>query len=239
MSNGYSVGQDALYPAVVALFAVVTTALPAAFGQPLLLHVLQTLALTLLLGIALRSGSFQAGMRTLAVWIGVQALLMAMITFFFGDQAARAIPGGFDLGAAMIEWLYTANPLPNGIAAAPVARTIEFLGITIGSLLTGGLIGGWFLTGAVNQAAFISGTLLASLDQDVSFLVAFLPWSILVIAGYAGLLVCCAAPVWRSDWSVIRFQGRCRPILLAALALLIAGLLSELLLPDAWRALFV
>jgi hypothetical protein len=70
-------------------------------------------------------------------------------------------------------------------------------------------------------------------------LIAGLPlWTLLRLAGYAGFVVLLAEPLFTGNWTLRHYLGERRTLLLASTALLVAGLLLELILPGAWRRLF-
>ncbi len=239
MQAEHSIARDPIFLVVTGCFALLTTALPAAFGQPWLMAGLQTAVLTILLGVALRSGSATSAVSTLAVWVLAQALIIMLLTYFFGDQVERAIRDGFALRAGTIEWLYTDAALPFEVQAAPMRRLWEFAGVTLGSIITGGLIGVWTLLETVNRSAFAAGALLSSLTDEVPFPVALFPWSFLRTAGYIGIVAVCAEPMWTGNWSLTRIWRERRKMILISLGLLLAALLLERFFASGWRALFV
>ncbi len=105
----------------------------------------------------------------------------------------------------------------------------------LGSLATGGLIGAFFLVRAVNFAAFGMGGLLAA---DVSSLAALPIWTLIKLAGYAGLFVLLSRPLLIKDFSATTLFNQNRRLLLISAGLMIGGLLLELFLPGLWSVWF-
>jgi hypothetical protein len=239
MQAEHSIARDPIFLVVAGCFALLTTALPAVFGHPWLLVGLQTAVLTILLGVALRSGSMTPAVQTLVVWSVAQAFIVILLTYFFADQVERAIRDGFALRTGTVEWLYTDAVVPFDIQAAPMRRVWEFAGVTLGSIVTGGLVGVWTLLETVNRSAFAAGALLSSLTDEVAFPVAFFPWSILRTAGYLGIVAVCAEPMWTGNWSLARIWRERRMMIIISLGILLVALLFERFFAAGWRALFV
>ncbi len=244
MNSEYSVARDPLFLAAVGVFAILTTVIPAFFGQAFLLILLQSVTLTILLGVALRTGSaggadaMVATFRMLVLWVLIQAFVIGGLAYAAGDRVDGAIRDGFDLSTATLEWLYTDVAYPGTEQTTPLARLIAFLAVTAGSYVSGGLIGVWTLLQTVNQTAFVSGRLVANLDQGVSVLVVFFPWAMLRIAAYIGFVALFAEPLWTGNWSPVRIWTERRTLLLTSFGLLILALVLEYALPGPWRGLF-
>ena len=119
-----------------------------------------------------------------------------------------------------------------------MARIVELLGVTLGSLLSVGLIGIWFLVRALNLAAFNTGVLLVVSDKPLAFLEAIPFWSLLRIGGYAGFVILLAEPLLTSNWNPLFYLRERRRLLLVSIILTLVGLLLEVILPDFWRTLF-
>lgn len=237
MSSKESITNDPIFYIVAAIFALLTTALPAGQGQTALLPLLQTLgffAFTLML---IRAGNTERALWMALLWLAIQFAAVLVITWLLPDQAERAIRDGFDRRVALLEWFYAASPQPDSWQTRPGARVLEVAGVILGSLFTGGLVGSWFLMRATNLAAFYSGALIAAPATPLVLIAALLPWTLLRLAGYAGLVIVLAEPLLTGNWSpghYVRERGRWLQI---AAGLLVAGLLLEWFLPGAWRAL--
>ncbi len=103
---------------------------------------------------------------------------------------------GWEHAAYYSEWYYANSVLPASFADQPIMSLIEIVGITLGSLLTGGLVGAWFLLRLANLAAFSATMLLTTLGSPVLLPIALPIWSILQIVGGGGLVVLLAAPIY-------------------------------------------
>ena len=228
--SSYNLTRDPIFLITAAFFAILTTAMPAFMGQVRTMPLLQTAALVVFLAISLRKGGIGAALMLMAIWLVVQIALLALMADLFMDQVERSIPAGFDLRTGLAAWLYAGAPLPNGPASAPVARLVEIASITAGTLITGGLLGVWFLMKATNQAGFSLGVFLSGLPQGGTLPFTFLLWTGLRLAGYASLVALLAEPLWTQNWSFnfyVKQRGR---FFLIAIALVLAGLILEILL---------
>jgi hypothetical protein len=234
MPDSYSLTRDPVYYITVAFFAFLTTLLPALLGQPRFLPFSQALSLTIFVALALRKGHLRGALNVLALWLSVQFVLLFVLAFLFGGLVERAIPDGFVYRGTIANWFFGDEPYPGGLLTEPLRRLGEVVGILAGSLLTGGLVGNWFLVRAVNLAAFGSGALLSVLMQPGLILFAIPVWALVRIAGYAGLVLLCAEPLLTSNWSPSFYWTQRRSLLLVSVSLLLAGLLLELILPSIW-----
>lgn len=233
----YSLVQDPLFLITVAAFALITTGFPAALGQFRFMPLIQTIALTAFLSLAVRRGRLRAAYSILGIWIFVQFTSILTLTLIRPAQLERAIVEGFSHRQGLLEWIYTASAYPSGLAANPVAYIVEFMGIVIGGLVTAGLVGIWFLMRLINLTAYSIGTLTPVAEGTLALLVPLLLWHILRIVGYAALMPLVATPALSGVWSpTIYWQTHRRPILFG-LALVIAGILLELLAAPLWPAL--
>jgi len=225
----YNLTRDPLFLITAGLFALLTTAMPAFMGQVKTMPLLQTVALMVFLAITLRRGSIKTALILMGVWLAVQIVALALMTGFFINQVERSIPHGFDLRTGLAAWLYAGAALPRGPASEPMARGVEIAGIMAGALLTGGLLGVWFLMQAANQAGFSIGVFLAGFFHGGTLPPLFLFWTGLRIAGYAGLVALLAEPLWTKNWSFnfyVKSRGR---LFLIAFAFVLAGLALEIL----------
>ncbi|MCC6166241.1 MAG: hypothetical protein IT329_03350 [Caldilineaceae bacterium] len=231
MQEPYSLTRDPLYYFTAGFFVILTTALPALLGQPRFLPLNQALALTVFIAIPLRKNHLRGAVNVMALWLLLQYALITLLTWSFGDYVERAIDDGFVYRGELASWFYGGAALPGGLHATPIARLIEILGIILGSLLTAGLVGAWFLVRAVNFAGFGTGALLASLDTPALILLVIPLWSLVRIAGYAGLVILLAEPLLANRSSISHILTHRRKLLMLSLGLVIAGLLLELILP--------
>ncbi len=240
MAKRYTLAQDPIFYVTVFLFAVLTTALPALIGQPTFLLVAQTLALFTFMIIPLHQRLLRQTILVLGLWLVTQFIVFLAATVLAEQRTQLAIPHGFAYGMAYIEWFYQiAGAIrPDSFAAQPVARLVELIAITFGSLASVGLIGIWFLVRALNQAAFNMGVLLVVSDTPFAILEAIPFWSLLRISGYAGLVLLLAEPLLTSNWNPFYYLRERRRLLVISILLTLVGLLLEVILPDFWRTLF-
>lgn len=237
MSSNYSITNDPIFYIVAAIFALLTTALPAGLGQMTLLPLLQTLGFFVFLLMLIRAGNLQRAPRMVLIWIVIQFAAILLLSWLLPQQAEQAIQDGFNRRVTLLEWFYAASPLPDSWQTRPLARVLEVLAILLGSLFTGGLVGSWVLMRAVNLAAYYSGALVAAPATPLVLIAALLPWMLLRLAGYAGMVVLLAEPLLTGNWSPAYYARERGRWLQIAAGLLLIGLLMELLLPNLWRAL--
>lgn len=233
----YSVTRDPLFLITVAFFVPLTTVIPAIMGQPQLMPLMQSLALTLFLAIALRNRDMRQALFVVTIWVVLQLMSMALLGALAPTQVEQAVPDGFALRTGLVEWIYTSAPAPGLLQASPMVRLLEIIAVIGGALLTGGLIGAWVLVRTVNQVGFSVGILLTGLE-DISVLVATIPWTLLRISGYAGLVALFAEPLWSRNWSPKFYIEQRKKLALVAVALLLASIILEAFLPGIWPSLF-
>jgi hypothetical protein len=238
MQKSTSLLHDPLFYITLGFFALLTTGLAAAMGQPRFLPLSQTVALFVFLWMALRQSSVREALWILAIWLVVQIATMILVTRFAPGQVEQAIGNGFFYRMDFLAWFYAGDELPASLTTQPVARLIELAGVLLGSLVTGGLLGVWFLVRAANLAAYSAGALWQS-SGFVGYLFAGLPlWTVLRLAGYASFVALLAEPLLTGRWSPGAHLQRRRNLLLIAAGLLLLGLLLELILPGLWRTIF-
>jgi hypothetical protein len=233
----YHLSRDPVFFATVAFFALLTTGLSSVLGQLRFLPLVQALAITLLLLIPLRRRDLRSALVTVFIWLPVAMVTVFAVTWYDPVAMERTFEDGFLYRAAFAEWYYANGPLPASFVSQPLASLVEIAGIALGSLLTGGLVGAWFLMRVANLAAFSAASLLLTLENPLLIVVALPPWSILQIAGGGGLLVLLAEPLasGRLAAGVRDLGGRRRLPLLIFGGLFVLGLLLELVLPPVWH----
>jgi len=235
MQRAYQVTSDPLYYVMGAFFALFTTVFPAVMGMPRFLPVSQALVLTIFVTVPLRQGRARHAAAMLALWIALQIIVMSVLSRMLPTRVESALPGGFALHAALLEWAFGAGPLPQNLAAQPLTRLGAFFGMTLGSYATGGLIGFWLLVQAANLAGFTFGSLAATFGGPLGFLVSLPVWSLVRIAAYGGLVVPLAEPLLIGDWSLRSAWQRRRKMLAVSLALLLLSVTLELVMPPLWQ----
>ena len=233
----YSLVHDPIFYITVGFFALLTTGLPAALGQPNFLPSIQTLALFIFLLIPLRKGLMREALLVLAVWLTLQFVLMVVLTWLMQANIERAFHGGFQYRTDTITWLYgvAGAERPDNFTTQPVARVIELLGILVGSVISGGLIGLWFLVKSVNLAAYGMGIWLLAIGRGIGLLLALPLWTLFRLGGYAGFVALLGEPLLTGNWQLPYYWHTRRGLALRAGALLLIGLLLELFLPNLWR----
>ncbi len=235
MERAYQLSRDPAYFLMAVFFALLTTGLPAVLGQPRFLPLNQAVVLTIFVAIAVRRGDIRSGLAIVYLWLGVSMALLMVLTWFVPEQMEQAIDNGFMQRAMTSEWYFARSPLPAGIVEQPLAGIVEIAGILLGSLLTGGLVGAWFLMRMANLAAFSAGHLLGIFGNPLLIFIALPVWSILEIIGAGGLVVVLAEPLLSGRFALGSwFQRRKR--LLALFGMIFGlGLLAEAVLPAFWH----
>lgn len=237
MAERYTLIHDPLFYITVGFFALLTTGFPAIIGQPLFMPLIQTLVLFIFLSIPVRQRLLPQALLVMGVWYVVQALTMLSLTLFFANYVQYAFADGFTYSMQYAEWFYSVPDVlrPDSFAAQPVGRTVELLGILLGTLLSGGVIGIWFFVRALNLTIFSMGGLMLVMENSAALLAALPLWGILRTLGYAGAVVLLAEPLLTGNWNPFYYWRNRRQLIIATSALVVAGLLLEFLLPDFWR----
>jgi hypothetical protein len=237
MPKAYSLLSDPLFYIMLGFFALLTTVLAAGLGQPRFLPISQSIVLFAFLTVALRRGLVRPALYTVGLWLIVQIGAMIGTTMFAPQQSEQAIADGFAYRTSLNAWLYGVEALPAGLVVAPRDRLFEIVGILVGSLVSGGLVGLWFLMRAVNLVAYGAGALWQQTGSLTGLLAGLPLWSLLRLAGYAGFVILLAEPFFTGNWRLHHYWTERRRLLLASTLLLILGLLLELILPGVWRTL--
>jgi hypothetical protein len=222
--------HDPVYYITVALFALLTTALPTLMGLPNLLPIIQAVTLTVFIAMPLRQHNPHGAVRTVIIWLPLQFLTITLMTVMAGGLVEQAIHDGFLYRGAISAWLYGSGPLPGALSTDPFAPLRELAGVVLGGLATAGLVGAWFLVRIVNVAAYGTGILLHTLE-DGAFWRTLPYWTLLRVAGLAGLLTLSAEPLLTSQWSPAFYWQARRQMIIVAITLVVVGLLLELFLP--------
>lgn len=234
----YSLLSDPLYYGAVVFFAGLTTALPALLGAPWFLVLAQTLALWLLLLVPLRRNAARHVVIVLATWVAVQSAAAFVLSLAAPNRLEMAVGNGFHYREEMLAWLYAGTPLPASWFSQPLLHLLEVVGVTVGALVSGGLVGVGFLMRAVNRYAFGAAALVDSAGGMAGVMAALQPWAFLRIAGYVGLLPLLALVGFTGEWLPGRWSPKRRKLLIISAALLLVGLVFELFLPARWATWF-
>ena len=232
----YDLTTDPLFYITFGFFAILTTLLPAALGQATFLPIVQTVAVTIFVAIPLRRGRVDRGILVLVVWLALQLLAMIVGTALLPLVFERAIHDGFAYHRALLEWSVTGQLLPGWLLQSPLSRIGEIVGVLLGSLLSAGLVGLWFLMRAVNQFGYAAGRLAH--EGAPGLFLGLMPWRLVTFAGYAGFIALLAQPLLNNNWSPVFYLTKQRRLVLASATLIALGLLLELILPGLWRSLW-
>ncbi len=241
MEKEYNLSRDPVYFAMVGFFALLTTGFPLVLGQFRFLPLVQALALAVFLLIPLRRRDLRSALIVVFLWLALTMVTVFALTWFDAMRTERAFEDGFNYRAAFAEWYYANNaqssPLPASFATQPLVSVVEILGIVLGSLLTAGFVGAWFLMKMANLAAFGAATLGHTLPNPLQVVFAMPLWSIFQIIGAGGLLVLLAEPLASGRFGAgLREFGRSRRLpLLVFGGMFVLGILLELLLPPFWH----
>jgi hypothetical protein len=231
----YQLTRDPVFYLMAAFFAFLTTGLSAVLGQFRFMPISQTVILTIFLAIAVRRRDLRGTLTVVFLWLALSMLVLLMLMWVAPDQIERAFADGFMHRAQVSEWYFARSPLPASFATQPAASMLEVIGVTLGALLTGGLVGVWFLVQMANLAAFSAGHLLGILGNPLWIVVALPVWSILQLIGAGGLVAVCAEPLLADRFALGAWFQRRRRWLAWFGALYAAGLLAEWLLPAFWH----
>jgi len=238
MQKEYRLVNDPLFYIMLVFFALLTTALPASLGQPRFLPVAQTMALFGFLLVPMRQRLIHQALWVMVIWLIVQCAVISILTWLVPLPIEQAIGNGFFYREAYLQWFFGRGLLPNGLAMQPTNRIIELVGITLGSLVSGGLVGLWFFVNAINLTGFSIGSLVAPLGGFAHLLGALPLWTLARLVGYACAVVGLAEPLLTRNWAARYYATARRQLMLAAIGLIALGLLLELILPGTWRAFF-
>lgn len=229
MNSEYSPTSDPLFYMSVGLFALLTTALPAFMGLARLMPIMQALALGAFVMLAVRRGETRHAVWVMAVWLVVQFTLVALLAWVMTERMESAVVDGFAARGAILEWHFSQRAFPGSLVDEARVRLLEIVGATVGSLVTAGVVGDWFLVRAVNLAGLQAGGLLANTTGPVILTSPFVWLTAVRIAGLAGLTILFTEPLLIGNWSPSYYWNNRRRLAFNSLGLLLAGLLLETL----------
>lgn len=237
MKQEYQLHRDPVFYVTMAFFALITTALPAVLGQPRFLPLVQAVALTAFLLVPLRRRALGSALTVVFLWLALSMATIFLLTWLAPNQVELAFEDGFFHRAAVSEWYYANSPLPASFASQPIPSLVEIAGVLLGSLLTGGLVGAWFLVKLANLAAFSAAALALTLRNPLLVVISLPPWSWLQIVGAGGLVVLLAEPLLSRRFAAglrALAHERLRPLLIFG-AIYLLGVILELVLPAFWH----
>ncbi len=231
--------QDPIFYVMLVVFALLTTGLPALLGQSWFLPLSQTLALTGFTAIAARQRSVKHAAIVMATFLAIQFVLIFLLTLVADRRVETAISVGFRFRAGMAEWAYGNALLPTSWRSQPLVNLVNFIAVSLGAYLTGGLTGVWVLVRTVNQAAFSAAGFLLLPGDPAGLLIGLAPWTLMAIAGGVMLTAVLAQALWTSTWSPAALYAQHRRPLLIGLALLLFSVLAEFALSGLWQSFFM
>jgi len=235
MKRDYQLTRDPVFYLMAAFFAFLTTGLSAVLGQFRFMPISQTLVLTIFMALAVRRRDLRAGLTVVFLWLALSMTILIGLMLVAPAQVERAFADGFMHRAQLSEWYFARTPLPASFTTQPVPSLLEIIGVTLGTLVSGGVIGLWYVVRMANLAAFSAGHLLSILGNPLLIVVALPIWSILQLIGAGGWVVVGAEPLLVDRFALGAWlRRRWRPLLVFG-ALYTAGLLAEWLLPAIWH----
>ena len=230
--------SDPVFYVMLVVFVVISTALPALLGQSRLLPLVQAGALTGFVAVAARHRSVKHAIAIMAIWLTIQFVLLLVLALVVNSRVEQAISNGFLFRTEMAEWAFGNGILPASWGDQPLNRLIELIGITIGTALSGGLIGIWSIVRAVDLAAFSAAGFLLTPGTPAGLLIGLAPWTVLHVAGAVTLVAVLAQMLWTNTWSPAFYLANNRRSLTVGVLLLLAAALAEFVLSPLWRAFF-
>ncbi|MFO7633723.1 MAG: hypothetical protein R6W76_14360 [Caldilinea sp.] len=195
----------------------------------------QTVALAIFLSIAVRRSDLRSSLTVVYLWLAFSMVSLIVLTLVAPGQVERAFEDGFMHRAMVSEWYFAGSPLPSSFATQPLSSALEMVGVTLGSLFTGGAVGVWSLMRMANLAAFSAGHLLGILGSPIWIVVTLPIWSLLQLVGAGGLVVLFAEPLLVDRFGLGKWFRRRRRELIIFGGIYAVGLLAELLLPAFWH----
>ena len=235
MQGSYRLTSDPVFYWMGSFFALLTTALPAVLGQVRFMPLGQTVVLSIFVVLAVRRRDLRGALGVVLLWLVVSMAALIVLMGVAPAQIERAFDDGFFYRASLSEWYFAGSPLPGSLATQPLASLLEVAGLTVGALVSGGVVGVWSLVRLANLTAFGAGHLLGVLGSPLWLPVALAPWHLLQLAGASGLVVLLAEPLWVVRGVTGSWFRRRRRWLWFALLLYLAGVVAEALLPAFWR----
>ena len=238
MESRYNLTGDPFYYIMVAIFSLLATGLFAFGGMTRTMPILQALCLTAFAGLAIRQKRPGQAAAVATVWLVVQFFIIVLFAWLFVERAEQVVTRGFAARGEILDWLYADAIFPASFQSGPLQRMGEWIGVTLGSLITVGFIGFMLVVRAVNLAAFQAGVLLSTMETQFHLPAAVHTWTLLRIAGSTGLVILFAEPLLTRNWSPLFYITQRKRLILVSFGLLILGFLAELLLPSIWRGWF-
>ena len=234
--TSYHVLNDPVIYPVIALGVVLTTVMPVLLGQRFCLPLLNGLVIFPFLAWALRVGRPRRAVGLVLFWIVVQSVATVAVSLLLTERAGLAILGALEFRTQWLAWIDHGTPV---LAWLPQLR--ELIIYALAAFLTGGLAALILLAMVLNTFNFTVASLIQQAVSPVLLLLIAYPiWMVVRLLGYVILAVFLAEPVavldlrpaWWSAWWPQR-----RRLLGIGLALILAGVVLQLLLSPVWQRL--
>ena len=169
-------------------------------GQFRFLPLVQALALSIFLLVPLRRRDLRSALFVIFLWLALSMATVFALTWFDAAWTDACLRERLQLPRGLCRMVLrrqrgVQGRLPASFVTQPLASVVELLGFVLGSLLTVGFVGAWFLMKVANLAAFGAATLASTLPNPFLAVVALPLWSILQVIRGGGLLCC-----WPSPW---------------------------------------
>lgn len=220
---------DPLYYVILAFFALLTTALGMWLKSPWFMAFAQTAALWLFALATFRQRSVTRALLVLGLWCALQFFVVGGLTLIAPSRAEAAIGNGFLYREALLEWHFTGESLPASWLLQPLARGAELLGVTVGAAISAGLLGIWFLVRLVNLYAFGLAAMAQVTGEPSLVFTGLAPWLALRILGSIATIASLGQVGFTGVWNPLHWPALQRRTLWIGIALLVAGLLVELI----------
>ncbi len=228
---------DPVYLVMAGVFAFLTTVLPIALTQPRTMPVVQALILTLFTALPIRAGLWRRAVRITALWLTVTLLLITVISFSAPAQVEASLSNGFEYRAQLLEWMYGVGAYPSWQASLTMSTALRVGAFTLGSVVTAGAVGYWFVFQQINHLGYAIGLVWSTVGGFIGLLLAVPFWSLLQVVGLAGLVIMLSEPILFRSWSARHFWRDRRTLIIVCCSALILGYLLALFVPVIWQQL--
>ena len=228
---------DPAYFVMAGVFALLTTMLPIALGQPRILPALQAAMLTAFAAFPIRAGLWRRSALLSAMWLAITLLLVVTLTRIAPVYVEASLTNGFEYRSQLLEWVYGVAGYPSWHASDAATIALTAAAFLIGSLGTAGLVGYWFVFQQLNHLGYSLGLVWSATGGMGGLLLAIPWWGLLQVVGLTGLVILLSEPLLRHSWSVRRYWNDRKALILGSLILLIIGLLCSVFMPPIWQEL--
>ncbi len=249
-TEGEPVGSDLCVPrvlrgnsviSVAVVFATLLSyAVGAAIGVPVLLPMLNTLASYPFMVLALRRGDLRLAVVRMLLWALTMSVVATLLSYERPAQTESLFLRGESYRTEMFAWVMTgqgAESEPSQFMPRQVRDAAIFSAL---ALATGGVLAMPMGAVLMNYMGHYVGTLAASSRRPgLTMLLAWHPWSVIRVVSFVVIGVVLSAP-WLSR--IGKFwvdRGTARTLLLWACAGLLADIVLKTLLAPTWQRLLL